>query len=503
MSEAPLFTDLIGAAIERHPDKPAVISNAGMFNFVDLERLRNRLLKALSAEGFSPGDRVALAAGTKVEFIANSIALMANGAVVAQVRPAPEEEMLSWLQRIEPRFLVHDGHALPTAISAGPWKAISTEDLEPVFYNEPGPSIDAADMAMIMPTSGTQGPPKGVVLTHGNLAAVLHQVNDFMGVDGDIVEYLASPPGHAFGFVRVRCVLGAGGTLVVDEGPFNPLRLLTALAAHDCNSIGSVASAFELLMDKMTSRFTAHASRMRWMDMGSVPLRPATADALCDAFPDARVVMEYGMTEAPHTTLVDFAGETGRGDTVGRAAPCNGIRVVGDDGAPLADNEAGHVEVRGPQVAAGYWRDDAAWQARVQDGWFRSDDMGRLDGDGYLHFVGRADDIINCGGEKVSPVAIEDRIQPLLDGIEMCVCGAEDSRGLLGEVPVLCFEGQWPDGFEWNQLRVAFSRALPAAHVPRHAVVLDSFPRTSNGKLRRRTLRDQVEAGGVERVVAK
>ncbi len=180
---------------------------------------------------------------------------------------------------------------------------------------------------------------------------------------------------------------------------------------------------------------------------------------------------------------------------MGRAAPGNALRVCDDDGGELPSGTTGTVEVSGPHVAAGYWRNQGAWLERFRDGWFQTDDAGWLDGEGYLHFVGRRDDLINCGGEKLSPISIEQRLDKHLALSTFCICSITDPDGIFGEVPVLCIEGEMPDGFDWPALRAALAGDLAPSETPRRVVSLPAFPRTGNNKIQRRALRRMIEAG--------
>tara|TARA_B100001121_G_C18386145_1_gene478552 strand:- start:24 stop:656 length:633 start_codon:yes stop_codon:yes gene_type:complete len=207
--------------------------------------------------------------------------------------------------------------------------------------------------------------------------------------------------------------------------------------------------------------------------------------------------MNFGMTEAQRSTLVDFVQDPWATDTVGPAAPGCRIEIRDSDGNLCPVGKAGTIWITGPHIAAGYWCNPKATAMSFVDGWFKTEDVGNLDDRGFLRFIGRKDDMLNIGGENVSPVVIEQAIQDQMNGQTFCISAIEDPEGVYGDIPVLCIEGSDPTSLTIENIRVRLSPVLTSHHIPRGLIFLSEFPRTLNGKVRRGALRDALAAQDV------
>jgi long-chain acyl-CoA synthetase len=163
--------------------------------------------------------------------------------------------------------------------------------------------------------------------------------------------------------------------------------------------------------------------------------------------------------------------------SVGKASPGIGLRVL--------DN--GEIAVTGANLTPGYWRRADEWKLCCPDGWLRTGDVGELDPDGYLYFHSRKDDLINVGGEKISPMLVEDALRGLITTRAYCVYGVPDPDGVLGEVPALCIEGE-PE-YDVRKVRTYLMSKIPERAMPSIVVYRSTLPRTPNGKVLRRALR--------------
>ncbi len=206
---------------------------------------------------------------------------------------------------------------------------------------------------------------------------------------------------------------------------------------------------------------------------------------LLDVLPGARPVMSYGLTEAMRSTFLDFREFPDKLESVGVPAPGVEAIILGTDGMPLPSDSEGEIALRGVNRANGYWRRPDLWTSRLSNGWFRTGDWGRIDKDGFVYFLGRNDDIINSGGYKISPAEVEALLTELLGGAPCAIVGKRDP--ILGEVPVLFVEGKLDQEFD---LRRAIGTKLPGWQQPREFRFVEALPRTSNGKLLRRQLKE-------------
>lgn len=491
MSEATLAVRLV-QGMTRGGGKTAIIRGERRLSHDTLLTAGNALDRHLRRLGVVPGDRVGLRLSDPADFVMAAAALLRGRAIAVPIdRPTPEEQAFL-IADADPHVIIHDDSlSAPADVLAGR-RPIPLAELD-LAQEAPEPEPPRPDdPALLLYTSGTMGRRKGVVCSQANLAATTDYILAFSGLDDEAVEYVGAMVDHAFGFGRCRSVLAAGGTLVLDDRPFTPLRALALLRRQNCNAMASVSAGYVMLLRHFPDAFAERGKHLRWLEIGSMPLPADLMAELCETCPHALVMMNYGMTEAQRSTLIDIGRESGKRGSVGRAAPGTAVRIVDEQtGACLPPYTPGAIEVSGPHVVPGYWRNEEAWRARFRDGWFRTDDVGQLDAEGYLWFIGRRDEMMNVGGEKLSPVDIEERLRPLLDR-PYCVCAAGDPQGVYGDIPVLCIEEASAET-DWPALRAAATRLLPPSWVPKAAVTLRALPRTATGKVQRKHLRRLIE----------
>lgn len=334
-------------------------------------------------------------------------------------------------------------------------------------------------IAQIVFTSGTEGRPKAIAITHGNLADVVDRLNRSMAVDDGIREYIGVPVTYSFGLGRARAVSAAGGSVFIPER-FDPAEIGRMAAAGDINAVSAVPALWRLILANPDA-IGAAGARIRWIEIGSQAMSAAEKIALRRLFPEARIVQHYGLTEASRTTFlqVDSAPEEVLGSV---GAPTGAVEVaIGGDGS---------IRIRGPHVAAGTLADDGTIVKLTDDeGWLVTKDQGRLDG-GFLWYEGRLDDQINVAGLKIGAEALEERIRELVNtapGSFAVGAGSDPLRGeivLLATVPGLGA----PAALIAEAARIALTERGLAAEGVLRTVEAGALPVTETGKIRRRAL---------------
>lgn len=497
-----LSHDSLPARIRRtadsSPNQVAFVGGSETATYEDLREHGLKLESHLGSRGFMRGDRVAIRLENKLEFAKTFFGCICAGAVAVPLDRPDDPGQQFVLDHTQARFLLHDDSLALDAAGYDGCQFIHATKLASASCAPVAAATDPSpdEPAVILYTSGTQGDRKGVLLTHLNVASVGQYVNEFMSYDDSAIEYVAAPLDHAFGFGRCRNILHAGATAVFDDGPFNPARLLQALETCGCNAISSVATGMAIMLQHFAEEFAVYGQQVRWIKMGSQGLDRAYKEQLCELFPDACLVQNYGLTEAQRTTLVDFNHDRAHLDTSGHPVGPTNLRIVDDDGSQVAPGTTGTIQISGPHVTPGYWRNEEITAQRLRDGWLTTDDTAFLDDDGYLHFVARKDDLVNVGGDKVSPLEVESLISDALADVTFVVCGMADPDGLLGEVLVVCIEQGDTEVKDWTSRRLQLLGKVPANRLPKLAFVFPRFPRTATGKVQRRKLRELLEAGG-------
>jgi non-ribosomal peptide synthetase component E (peptide arylation enzyme) len=334
------------------------------------------------------------------------------------------------------------------------------------------------EIALISFTSGTEGVPKGVALTHNNLADVVTRLNSLMQLDDSISEYIGVPVYHSFGFGRCRAVATAGGKFFLPSNGFNPSEISEMLNKGEINAISAVPSLWRVLLANKDV-IGSNGRKVRWIEIGSQYMSRREKEEMKALFPEARIVQHYGLTEASRTTLLQIHEVEGELlESVGQALGSVEIKQTLE----------GQIAIRGNHVALYYLIDGQDVALQDEDGWFLTKDLGSLE-NGYLYYKGRADDVINCGGIKVSPEALETKIYASIGcSSGLAICRKMDS--MRGEGFLLAVTQEL--NVDKQQLREAAVQATQELGVnAANAITIidvDSLPKTATGKIQRKQL---------------
>src|SRR5207342_387100 len=341
------------------------------------------------------------------------------------------------------------------------------------------------DLAAILYTSGTTGRSKGAMLSHGNLesnAAVLRDVWRFAPEDRLLH---ALPIFHTHGlFVATNVTLMTGSSLIFLPG-FNASEIIRLLPK--ATVMMGVPTFYTRLLarDDFTRELVAH---MRLFVSGSAPLSAETHKEF-GARTGHAILERYGMTETNMNTSNPYDGDRIPG-SVGKPLPGVEIRITDPEtGAVLPQGGIGMIEVRGPNVFKGYWRMPEKTKAEFRDdGFFISGDLGKIDGNGYVHILGRGKDLVISGGFNVYPKEIESEIDAMPGVVESAVIGVPHADFGEGVTAVLvCTKGA--DVSEAAVLKALDGR-LAKFKMPKRVFVVDELPRNAMGKVQKNILRD-------------
>ncbi len=334
--------------------------------------------------------------------------------------------------------------------------------------------------AQVTFTSGTEGKPKGIVLSYRNLADAAERIIAAMALTSDVREYIGVPVTHSFGMARIRVISAVGGRSYLPSRGFDPLELSRMLAAGEVNSLSAVPTLLRILLQRPEVIGEA-GKKLRWMEIGSQYMSAAEKRGIRDLFPNARIVQHYGLTEASRSTFLDIS-----------EAPDEVLESVG---RPVGKTEVeispeGCIQIRGPHVARWRLEGDSLLALPGSDGWLRTSDLGHLK-DGYLYYDGRADDLINTGGVKINPDLLEAQINKLLKPRgKVVVTKVPDA--LRGEGVLVVAESAEMDV---EGLKSAATEALKALGLDvgdaLHVKIMQTIPQTATGKPLRRVLREE------------
>jgi malonyl-CoA/methylmalonyl-CoA synthetase len=508
-TNANLFAAL-RAAFPADLDSIAVETDNGLFySWRDLERGSAMIASLLDALALEPGARIAVQVEKSVEAMLLYLATLRAGYVFLPLNTAYQSaEIEYFIGNAEPAVVVctgdNAGWVGAIAQAAGTRHVFTLDD------DRTGSLLELAaqcsdqhaiaqkaedDMAAILYTSGTTGRSKGAMLTHRNLLSNAEVLKDYWGwTEGDVLIH-ALPIFHVHGlFVALHGAL-LNGSKMLWFGKFDPRRVVGKLPE------ATVFMGVPTLYVRMLAEpgLTMEAVRnMRLFIAGSAPL-------LIETFNEWRkrtghtILERYGMSETAMLTSNPYSPVQGerRGGTVGFPLPGVQLRVVsteeGAEGRLCGTDEIGAIEVSGPNVFAGYWRmPEKTREEFTHDGFFKTGDVGKIDGLGYVTIVGRSKDLIISGGYNVYPAEIEGYINELPGVAESAVVGVPHSDfGEVGVAIVIARPGAAVDG---DAVLATLKSQLANFKIPKRCFVVPELPRNTMGKVQKALLREQHKA---------
>ncbi len=462
----------------------------------DLDRLSAAMAATLLDTGLSPGDRVSALVEKNPQTLCIYLACLRAGLIFHPLNPAlTDAELAAPIRAAEPALLIGAAHRAPALEYLAPMARTLTLETDgsgslPDAARAATPLRQVADVtadsvALLLSSSGTTGTPKGVPLSHANLASNTRALVARWAFGRNDCLLHALPVFHVHGLVvAIGCALTAGAT--IRFLPRFDVRSVIEHLAHATVMMG-VPTYYRRLLDD--AGFDAVSCRdVRLFVSGSAPL----GTALCNAFERRtghRIVERYGLTETIIVASTRLDG-TGRPGTVGPALPNVSIRIVDDKGRAVANGTVGNVQVRGPGVFAGYWRrPDATKLAFTADGWFDTGDLGCIVDDDCLQIAGRRKDLVITGGLNVYPGEIEQVIDAIATVRESAVIGVPHRD--FGEAVVACVTPASGCHINVPALDNLLRDRLAGYKVPKRFVVVDALPRNAMGKTDKAQLRER------------
>lgn len=489
-------TDWIERAAQRQPQHIFLRADAGRdLTYADLRAQAARFASALRSLGVVPGDRVAAQVDKSVDAVLLYVACLTMGAVFVPINVAnTAREVEHFLRDSRPHLLLVRPSDRASASALADRTAV--RHLETLGADGAGSFVDLVarcdahspasamgdrhSLAAIVYTSGTTGRSKGAMLTRGNLAsnaAVLAEVWKF---NQDDVLLHALPLFHVHGlFAAINTVLASGSRLILMP-KFGAAEVLAHLPEATVY-MGVPTHYTRLLQEPGLNLRTTQA--MRLFVCGSAPLLAQTHREF-ERRTGHRILERYGMTETLMNTSNPCDGVRVAG-SVGPALPGIEVRVAGDD---AQSSTPGMIEIRGPNVFAGYWGDVEKTRAEfTADGWFKTGDLGRIDPNGYLFIDGRAKDLVISGGYNVSPGEVEAELDAVEGIAESAVFGVphpDFGEGVAAAV-VMRPGAQLSEAV----LVEAVKGRLAGYKIPKRIIFVGELPRNAMGKVQKNALR--------------
>jgi malonyl-CoA/methylmalonyl-CoA synthetase len=483
----------------RHGEKELLKSGELSLRYREVDEGSARMAAALSSLGVQAGDRVSVQVEKSPQALMLYLACLRAGFVYHPLNTGYKPAELEYfLTDAEPAAVIADPRQQasiePLAARAGTRQVLTldaggsgglTELAAGASIEFPTVPRQRDDLAALLYSSGTTGLPKGIMLTHGNLLSNTEALVSAWGFSADDRLLHALPIFHVHGlFVAIGCVLASGASMRWLPS-FKAAEVVRYLP--ECTVMMGVPTYYtRLLAEPAFTRETA--ANMRLFVSGSAPLLAETF-AEFEARTGHRILERYGMTETNMNASNPLAGPRKPG-TVGPPLPGVELRVRGDDGKILDAGEVGNLEVRGPNVFIGYWKQPDKTAADFSDdGFFNTGDQATIDADGYVAIVGRAKDMVITGGLNVYPKEVELVIDTVPGVRESAVIGVPHPD--FGEAVVAVVVAEAGGRASESRVTEACRQKLADFKAPKRVVFVDELPRNTMAKVQKSLLREQ------------
>lgn len=453
-----------------------------------------RVAELLAGAGVEPGRAVSIVLPNSLEFMVVFLAVARAGAIAAPLNSAyTTDEFQFYMEDAEAQLAIlpegeHAGReaavqlGIPTmeaSLDDGGRTVLSRGgDVLTARRDAPAPSPD--DVALFLHTSGTTSRPKGVPLTHGNLAASIKNIGDTYALTPDDIAMVVMPLFHVHGLIGVSLsTLSTGGSLVIPPR-FSASRFWGEQRDSGATWYSAVPTIHQILLARADDEGAPHES-FRLIRSCSSALAPAVFEQLEARF-GAPVLEAYGMTEASHQMSSNLLPPGDRmPGTVGKGTGVD-IAIMDDDGNLLSVGERAEVVIRGANVTHGYHKNPEANAEAFTKGWFRTGDQGFMEADGTLTLTGRIKELINRGGEKISPLEVDAALLGHPSVAEaVCFGVPHEMYGEAVQAAVVVSGDTNEDA-----IRSYCGEHLAGFKVPDRVYIIDTMPRTATGKIQRR-----------------
>lgn len=500
--------------VERFPEKVALVCGERKYTYREINVQAERLAGSLRAHGVARGDRVVVFLDNDVETVVGIYAALKVGAAFMLVNPQTKAEKLGYLLRdARPSCLIGHKNLERTLVPAlnmadgvrvcvmtggpvlGGIRAVSLLTYEDAVAGPEGGAADPSaidqDLASLIYTSGSTGEPKGVMLSHLNMASACRSVSGYLGLRHDDVILCALPLSFDYGLYQVLMGFKVGATVVLERSFAFPVKTLEIMAREHVTVFPGVPTMFAMLLSLGgLARYDFRCLRLVTNTAAALP--EDHIRRIRELFPQATLFSMYGLTECKRVSYLPPEQLDARPTSVGHGMPNQEWWLVDEVGNRLPHGSSGELVVRGSHVMRGYWGKPQATAERLKPGPIAGEmvlytgDIFRTDAEGYLYFVGRKDDIIKSRGEKVSPREVENVLYGIEGVHEAAVIGVPDP--VLGQA-VKAFV-TLASGYRYTEKEIIHHCAgkLENYMVPKSVEFTEALPKTGTGKIKKTEL---------------
>lgn len=474
---------------QTQPDTMAVCELRKSVTYKEYWSSIRKTAGVLMGMGIRKGDHVMLRCTQNIDYLTVFSALQYMQALVIPVEKSTSaERVLEIGERVDSECLISDKEA--DGISSIKIKDIiaRAKDADEADLELPGEN----DRSMLLFTTGTTGSSKGVVMLHRGEVGIAGNVIEGTSMKKGNVEIIPMPLNHSFGIRRYQSDMVNGGTVCLMDGMVFIGTLWKLVEKYGATSMAISPASLGMIFHLSDERIADYADQLDYIQIGSAPLAEADKEKLLRLLPDTRLYNFYGSSEAGCACILEFSGNGNKTGCIGRPTVNSIVRFT-DDAGNVVENGSPEAPALlswgGSIVMEGYYNDPDLTAETLVGGYVRTKDLAYLDEDGDCILVGRADDVINYGGSKISPAEIEN----LALGYEYIddVAFTSISDPITGELPVILVIQK--DGYDEAEFERFLTDRLESYKLPRKYIYVDNIPKTFKGSVLRKEVRKLAE----------
>jgi fatty-acyl-CoA synthase len=499
------LTEFLSFHARRTPGRTALAYNGAEISYAEMMARAHSGARWLAERGIGKGDVVALLMKNSAAFFDLVFAVSHQGAVLLPINyrlAANEIEYI--LSNASATLLIADQEFedVTSQLPEGSVESIflldssAQADIRSVVVTSgsfPPAHCSNNDLMRLVYTSGTTSRPKGVMHAYEQFYWKHLSLIPPLELSGQTRLLIVGPLYHVGGLELPGLSVLALGGMIALEREFEPERALAAIERYHLNGAWFAPTMTNMIL-ALPSNLWVSARTLNWVIGGGERTPEARIRSFSEAFPEARYIDAYGLTESNSgDTFMEPGMELLKIGSTGRAAPHLEVEIRDESGKTLTPGQDGEICLRGRKITSGYWNDELRTkEAFFSDGWFRTGDIGYLDEEGFLFLTDRKKDMILSGGENIASSEVERVIYEMPEVLEAAVIAGSDPKW--GEVPVAIVTPRPGSKVTLESLQAHCRKSLAGFKTPKRLVIKESLPRNPSGKVLKRVLREEIEA---------
>ncbi len=468
---------------ENYPEKRAVIDAKNTYSYSEYYSEIKKVAAFLNNKGIKKGDMVIVQTQQNVAYMVAIHAVHLIGAIAVPLEKTVKGERVAEIR---------DTVEAKCFIAAKEFEEITTylyKDIaECQEEYEPDVLPKAEDSSTILFTTGTTGKSKGILMSHYADVAVAGNVKFGTQMREDNVEIIPMPLNHSFSLRRYYANMVNGSTVIFMDGVIFVSRFFDAIENHGACAAAMAPSALAVIVKLSGDKLADYRDKIDYMQFGGSYMPDSDKDKVRELLPNARLYNFYGSTEAGCSSIIDFNVNRDNPRNIGKPTVNSDIKFVDENGnfvTPTEDKPA-RLITGGGMIMNEYYKEPELTAETLIDGYIYSNDYGYYDENGDIIMIGRMDDIIISGGQKISPTEIEDICDKYQGVSECAVIGVDDA--VMGQIPKLFVVPN--ESYDEAELVKFLSERLENFQIPKIIRKIDAIPKTYNGKPLKRELKN-------------